>query len=66
MTPWYLRADWALFNVANSSSVTVSIAYWTLVYDGKTINQTVYLSTLEMNTQFLGKSGNVLYFTEHV
>ncbi|WAR26797.1 ROST-like protein [Mya arenaria] len=35
--PWYLRADWCLATMAGVVSVTTSIVYWGLVYNGRDI-----------------------------
>lgn len=32
---WYLKANWVIFNIANSSAVVVTLTYWGLVYNGK-------------------------------
>ncbi|KAL4226260.1 hypothetical protein ACF0H5_014243 [Mactra antiquata] len=32
--PWYMKATWCVFNMGNVISVTTSVAYWALVYDG--------------------------------
>lgn len=30
--PWYLKANWVVFNLSNVISITMSIAFWALVY----------------------------------
>jgi len=35
--PWFAKTTWVLFSVALPASVTVTLLYWTLVYDGKAI-----------------------------
>jgi len=42
-TPWYLKANWVLFNIGNAASITVSLLYWTLLYSSKYINTIIYV-----------------------
>jgi hypothetical protein len=34
---WYLKANWVIFNVANSAAIVVTLAFWGLVYTGETV-----------------------------
>ena len=33
--PWYIKADWVLFNVGNTAALLVSLLYWILLYGRK-------------------------------
>lgn len=34
---WYLKANWVIFNIANSSAVVVTLTFWGLVYNGGSV-----------------------------
>ncbi|XP_045165334.2 protein rolling stone-like [Mercenaria mercenaria] len=51
--PWYIRADWCIFNMGNVISVSISIAYWALVYDGSQPMTSVNIATHIINTLYV-------------
>lgn len=51
--PWYLRAEWCLYNMGNVISVTTSIAYWSIVYNGSQPITSVDIATHLLNAIYV-------------
>lgn len=51
--PWYMRANWCIFNISNVVSVSTSVAYWALVYDGNQPMTAVNIETHVINSVYV-------------
>ncbi|XP_060557401.1 protein rolling stone-like [Ruditapes philippinarum] len=51
--PWFMRANWCLFNIGNVISVSTSLAYWGLVYDGSQDMSSVNIATHIINSLYV-------------
>ena len=40
--PWYLKMLWVFYNVGAGMSITISVAYWGLIYEGMLVGSPRY------------------------